>query len=662
MYHDDYLWLEEVEGDKALDWVKSENSKTIQNFEDHEVFKNNYNQCLEILNRKDKIFSVNIEGDLVFNLWQDEKNPLGILRCLSLEDFKKQNLNWKILVDLDEKSKKDNIKWVFHGFLRYKNTNKALIYLSRGGLDAHHCWEFDIEKAAFVEGGFKFPEAKGYAEWINEDLLYYNMAISDDDKNNSGYGRYLKVLERGQELSQAKEIFSISKEDISLYIAPFNYKDKTYVIALKNITFFETRHYIEKDQNFQELELPNRCNLMSNLNEFVFFNLMEDWKEFKANDLISYNILDQSYELVLRPSQTQSIEMTANVKDYLILNLLDNISSTIIKFKRENEEWISEKVPLPELGSITGISTSEETNEMFCNYSSFNSPSTYYYVDVEKNLVTINQQLQSKYPFESYAVKQEFSTSLDGTKIPYFLVHKKDIEYNGKNPTILYGYGGFNISVTPAFNEINAPLWLERGGVLAFANIRGGGEYGAKWHQAALKLNRHKAYEDFFSIAQDLINKKITSRNHLGARGGSNGGLLMGVCYTQRPDLFKAIDCLVPLLDMLRFHKLLAGASWVAEYGSVENEEEKTYLESYSPYQNINRDKIKDTTILLYTSTKDDRVHPGHARKMAAKIKELNLPYFYFENLDGGHGGSSNFSERARQMALEYTFFHQQLT
>lgn len=427
-------------------------------------------------------------------------------------------------------------------------------------------------------------------------------------------------------------------------------------VAIKHIDFYTLEIFKYEEAVFRQLHLPRKLDVLGSQLDGLFLRLSQDWEEFLIGDIVYLNYIDEKMDLVYRPDSKSSIYSFHLIKDGALAIIDTDVKGNLYFFTKKNHVWSRERIELPANGSIDMLRTSSEQNIFFASFDSFNTPVSYYFGNKNK-IESIVKQQPGYFDFENIEVQQHFTESSDKTLVPYFLVHKKGMKLDGKNPTILYGYGGFEVSLKAHFNNVLGKVWLDKGGVYVLSNIRGGGEYGPLWHQAALKEKRQRAYDDFYAVAEDLFAKKITSPIHLGAQGGSNGGLLMGVCYTQRPDLFAAINCGVPLLDMHRYHKLLAGYSWIAEYGNPDEEVDGAFIRELSPYHKIDSSEKNYPMIFLNTSTKDDRVHPGHARKFAAKLKEYDFDYLYYENIDGGHAGASNLKEVAFMKAMDYAFF-----
>ncbi len=658
---DNYLWLEDVLSERSLTWAKEQNARAKKALADGPLFSSIAESFEKILGNKDKIaFAQFINNGFVYNLWTDEKNLQGLWRRTSIAEFQKENPTWEVLLDLDELSQKENQKWVFAGVNISHTYKRALIYLSPGGSDADYIREFSLEKKAFIEEGFNLPFSKGEVSWINDDEIVVLRDFGEGSMTAAGYPKTARRWMRGSDLSIAPVIFEINASDNSAGSWTEDNDGIVDVVLSRNIDFYHAEYFLYDGKTTTKLDLPLQLSYWKKQKDHFYLQLACDWREFKTGDSVVYFYEKDSAELIFRPDERSSIYSTRESKDGLYMVIDRDVTSSLYHFTRDEKGWSSVKLNMPANGTIDQLMTDKKGHGFFVGYSSFNSPLSYYYGH-QNEIVKKIKSMPSFFDHENVEVLQHFVTSPDGTQVPYFLVHKKGIVYNGQNPTILYGYGGFEISLKPNFSNLIGSGWLDRGGVYVLSNIRGGGEYGPRWHQSALKENRDRAYEDFFAIAEDLFKRNITSNKHLGAQGGSNGGLLMGVCYTQRPDLFAAIDCGVPLLDMRRYHKLLAGYSWVAEYGNPDDQEDGRYIRELSPYHRIEKDRKDYPVMYLHTSTKDDRVHPGHARKFAAKLEEYNDSYYYHENIDGGHAGASNLKELAFVKALDYAFFWKHL-
>jgi prolyl oligopeptidase len=657
---DNYLWLENVQEDKAIAWAKKISDQSVNKIKKNKLFNEIETKALEIFGSKDKIPYVSIDGDYVYNLWSDDNHIQGIYRRTKVEEFLKAEPVWEILLDLDLISKNENEKWVFRGFEFNQDYSRALVFLSPGGSDANVMREFDMVSKNFIQDGFSLPESKGDAHWVDNNTIRLARDFGPDSVTESGYAKTIREWHRGEKLEDAKVIFEVNSKDMYAYSKDVEDGETTYFFLGRVVDFYNIEEFLYVNNQKIKLNLPTMSDDFGIVNGQYLVSLKIDWQEFKCGDLIALDLKTQNVKKIFSPNLRQSIYSTARTKNGFYAIIDEDVKGSLYLFTLDlNQNWKQEKINLPANGAIDFLSANHANNHFFVSYNSFNQPTTYYY-GFKNAVISPAKMAPSFFKHEEIKVEQKFVKSDDGTMIPYFLVYKKDVVFDGKNPTILYGYGGFEITLKPNFNNALGASWLSRGGIYVLSNIRGGGEYGPLWHQSALKEKRYKAYQDFFAIAEDLIAKKITSSIHLGAMGGSNGGLLMGVCYTMRPDLFKAINCGVPLLDMHRFHKLLAGASWVAEYGDPDDEIDGKYIRSISPYQNIKQD-IKYPIMFLNTSTKDDRVHPGHARKFAAKLEEYSHPVYYYENMVGGHAGASNFKESAFKHTLDMCFFWEHL-
>lgn len=667
---DPYLWLEDVTGEKALDWVKEQNADAKKTLETQPEFNGLRDDLRSILDSNVRIPYVTKQGDFYYNFWRDKTNPAGIWRRTTLAEYRKANPKWEVLLDVDALNKTETENWVFHGYdcLRPAYT-QCLINLSRGGADADVTREFNLADKTWVKGGFFRPEAKGGLSWIDADSVYVSTDFGAGSMTESGYARIAKVWTRGTALSSAKTVYEGQAKDLGVSA----YRDHTpgfeRDFVSRNIAFYNDELYLRgKDGALSKVDAPNSAG-KSVYREWLSLELREPYtangKTFPAGALIVTRFDDfmkggRRFDVLFEPSNTTSLAGFSPTKNYFILNVLDNVKNRLYVLKHGDKGW--SRKPLlgaPGFGTVSasGIDP-EDSDDYFLTVTDYVTPTTLMLGSIGKKPETL-KQLPAFFDAKDLKIEQFFATSKDGTKVPYFMVSNKNIRRDGKNPTLLYGYGGFEISLTPNYSATVGRAWLAQGGVYAVANIRGGGEYGPRWHQAALKEKRHRAYEDFAAVAQDLIAKKVTSPKHLGMQGGSNGGLLMGNMTVMYPELFGAVVCQVPLLDMKRYNKLLAGASWMAEYGNPDTDDWK-FIQTFSPYHNISKD-VKYPPVLFTTSTRDDRVHPGHARKMMARMKEQGHDVSYYENIEGGHGGAANNEQAAYMQALAYTFLKEKL-
>lgn len=665
---DPYLWLENVDSKKSLDWVEKWNEKTLDVLTKQPGYRQMYQDILSIYNSDDRVANPTIYGNLVYNFWQDEQHPRGIWRRTIMLSYLGGNPHWETVLDIDKLSEERGEKYVFKGATGlYPDYEKFLVSLSKGGGDAVEVYEFDAKNKYFPEDGFFIPEAKGNAGWIDENTLMVSTDFGDGI-TTSGYPKQVKIWKRGTDLKNAKLVFDGKTDDMGIWGYTFHTKEKTYQIIMQRNSFYTGSYYFIENGELIALNLPDDISLNSILKQQVIFDLKSDWNvggnEFKQGDMISIGY-DQlihggtNYQLVLRPDDRSGITETSTTENVLLINLLNNVKSELYSYTF-NGSWENKKLDAPEFGTISLGSSDENSDTFFFYFENFLEPSTLYKGDAKSGKLTKVKSLTSFFPTENYQVQQYQVASKDGTMVPYFVVSSKNLKYNRNNPTYIDAYGGFEVPRLARYSAVIGTEWLEKGGVYVVANLRGGGEFGPKWHQAGLKENRQRIYDDYFAVAEDLLARKITNPKKLGIYGGSNGGLLVGVGFTQRPDLYNAVVCAVPLLDMKRYNKLLAGASWMAEYGNPDIPEEWDYISKYSPYQNL-KEGMDYPEVFFYTSTRDDRVHPGHARKMVAKMTDMGYKVYYYENTEGGHAGASTNEQRAKMAALQFSYLQMKL-
>jgi prolyl oligopeptidase len=662
---DPYLWLEEVDGAKALEFVNTQNKTTVEKLTQVKEYQSIYDKALEINNSTDKIAYPSINGDFIYNFWQDKQHVRGIWRRSSKQSYLSGKPEWETLLDLDEMSAKDNVKWVFKGASGlYPAYNLFLVNLSKGGGDAHIVREYDMSKKALVENGFTMKEAKGGGSYLDENTLIVSTDFGPNTMTTSGYPRQVKIWKRGTPMEEAKLIFEGESTDVSSWGGQMRDGDTEYTMIQRGITFYTSHKYIMVKDKAVKLDIPDDSDISGLLNNQLLVTLKSDWSvggtTYKQGDLVSLDFSEllagnKLVQVIVQPDELTSISGVSTTKNKLLVNLLTNVKSELYIYSWANGKWVHEKVKAPDYGTILLTSTDESTDEYFFTFTNFLTPTTLYSADASANTEKAYKSLPAYFDGSKFEVKQYQAKSKDGTMVPYFVVASKNLKYSGTNPTLLYAYGGFEVPSLPSYSGVIGNAWLNNGGVYVLANIRGGGEFGPRWHQAGLKEKRQNVYDDFHAVAEDLIARKITSGKHLGIMGGSNGGLLMGVALTQRPDLYNAVVCAVPLLDMQRYSQMLAGASWMGEYGDPSKPEEWEFIKKYSPYHNL-KPGVKYPEVFFTTSTRDDRVHPGHARKMAAKMIDMGYPILYFENTEGGHAGSSTNEQRAKMSALQFSY------
>lgn len=662
---DTYLWLEEVDGAEALEFVEAQTKRTDEVFTSSEHYEDIYNKCLNIYDSSDRIAYPTVRGEFIYNFWKDESNVRGIWRRCSKSSYVKGNPEWETLLDIDALSEEDDEKWVFKGANGlYPSYDRFLIQLSKGGGDAVVIKEYDMTKRTFIDEGFTVLEAKGSAEYIDQNTLMISSDFGEGTMTDSGYPNQVKIWNRGTALEEAELIHEGEKTDVGSwgYISRDN--DKNYKCIYRSKTFYSRVMKVWYKGQFRSLDLPEDARFSELINDNAIIELKSDWEinndSYAQGSVLSLDfpaLLDGHHkiELIYQPDEYVSVESISATNNTLLINILKDVISELYIYRHDGKQWSKDKVDAPGLGTLSIIATDEFSDDYFFQYQNLISPKTLYYGNSKDNTFEAFKSLTSYFNTEAYELKQYKVASKDGTMVPYFVVAPKDMKYDGSHPTLLEAYGGFEVSMLPYYSGTVGVSWLEKGGIYVLANIRGGGEYGPKWHQAGLKEKRQNVYDDFHAIAEDLIERKITSAEHLGITGGSNGGLLVGVAFTQRPDLYNAVMCLVPLLDMKRYNKLLAGASWMGEYGDPDIPEEWDFIKEYSPYHNLKEDSVYPE-VFFYTSTRDDRVHPGHARKMAAKMIDMGHPIYYYENMEGGHAGASTNKQSAKSAALKFSY------
>jgi prolyl oligopeptidase len=671
---DPYLWLEEVTSDRSLTWARDRNKLTQGELEAVPGFAEARARVLAIANSKDKTPYVTKRGAFYYNLWTDDKNQRGLLRRTSLAEYKKAKPAWETVLDIDALGTQEHESWVFKGnSCLYPKYERCLISLSRGGADAVVVREFDIKTKTFVDGGFTLPEAKSSVDWIDLDTVYVGTDFGPGTMTSSGYPRIVKKWKRGTPLASATTVFEAKPTDISIGAARTWDHGRAYNFVQRGIPTFSSETYIVVNDKLVRFAIPPDADT-GIWNGQLLVTLRTDWTvgdktwpkgALLATPLDAFLAGKTDFTMIYEPAPTKSLDSTVPLKSALVINELEDIHNKLYVWTLGAKgAWTKQ----PFVGAVSGaldtlsawpVDAASGSDDYWMVTSGYLTPTTLSLGVLGKPAKAL-KTAPTLFDAKGLVVEQHFATSKDGTRVPYFQISRDKLALDGSHPTLLTGYGGFEISLTPAYDPISGALWDERGGVYVVANIRGGGEYGPAWHQAAVGHQRQHAYDDFIAVAEDLIARKVTSTPHLGIEGGSNGGLLMGVMLTERPELFGAIVCQAPLLDMKRYHKLLAGASWMEEYGDPDKPDDWAALAKFSPYQNVHGG-TKYPRTLFTSSTRDDRVHPGHARKMAARMLEQGHDILYYENIEGGHAGAADAEQAAYLLALTYSFMSKQL-
>ncbi len=674
---DPYLWLEDVDAPRALTWVDAQNQTTLGRLGSDPRYANAYAQIRAIALATDRLALPNqIIGQFAYNFWQDAQAVRGILRRMPVTDLAAGRTQWETVIDLDALASAQKENWVWGGMECHSESQLCMVHLSRGGGDASVGLEFDLTNKTWVSGGFSIPEAKFGEVWLDRDTLLIGTDFGSGTQTDAGYPNTVRVWKRGQPLAQSVQIFAGQTSDVGSWPMTLHYGSKDYALITRSPTFFTTEYWLlgADQKTLTKLMIPDDASLLGVFEGSAFLSLRSDWKigakTFAQGSVVAIrDDFDVStVEAVFIPTARSSFASLAVTKTGVLLSILENVQGKILQLSRDaNGAWKLMDLGLPQFGSVGIIASSSDHETAFATYTSFLQPTTLYSVSAAtQGSGSGSAQVQavvsapSRFKGARFKVEQFESVSSDGTKIPYYVVSDKNLKLDGSTPTLLYGYGGFEISMDPTYMGSRGKTWLEAGGAYVLANIRGGGEFGPAWHQAALKEHRQLAFDDFISVAEDLIARKITSPRRLGIHGGSNGGLLVGAVMTQRPDLLNAVICEVPLLDMFRYHLLLAGSSWSGEYGTVDDPWMEPVIAAYSPYQNIKPSSVYPEGLFM-TSTRDDRVHPGHARKMVARLQEQGHAALLYENTEGGHAGAANIEQSIKKAALQTIYLYQKL-
>jgi prolyl oligopeptidase len=664
MGDDPYLWLEAVDGEQALDWVERHNAPSLARLSG-ERFEQMRADALDVFDSDTRIPGVARQGEYLYNFWQDAGYPRGVWRCTTLQEYRKDSPEWDVVIDVDALAAAEDENWVWGGADVIEPTyTRALVCLSRGGGDAFVVREFDMTTKQFVADGFNLPEAKSDISWEEENTVLVGTDFGDGSLTDSGYPRLIKRWRRGTPLEDAETVFSGSASDVSVSAACMPYPGFERTFIYRSVDFYNKETFELRDGELIRLDIPTDCSMAVH-REWAMILLISDWSRgettYKAD-----SVLIADYEQLVAGTAEPRVVFDPDGKEFLaagaftgdrFLSIKLRDVATVVEVVTPGT-WEFEPLPgVPENETIGLVAFDPLGDEIFLSATGFDKPPRLLH-GVSAGPVSEIKSSPAFFDADDLVVTQRFTASADGTRVPYFLVAHRDS--TGPGPTLLDGYGAFRVAQLPGYFGVLGRLWLARGGTYALANIRGGGEYGPAWHEQAVRANRHKVAEDFAAVAQDLMVEGVTTAPQLGAMGGSAGGLLIGVVLTQYPELFGALVCQNPLLDMRRYHLLLAGASWTAEFGDPDEPADWEFLKEYSPYHNISADRDYPP-VLITTSTNDDRVHPGHARKMAAALEAAGHRVLYYENTEGGHAGASNNAQAAFERAVRYEFLLQTL-
>jgi len=671
---DPYIWLEEARSKEALDWVAKENERTLAAFEADPRYQQLKAEALAIFDSEDRIPFVSFRPDGLYNFWQDKANPKGLLRRTTLESYRTDSPQWEVILDVDALAAAEGKEWVYMGSSCLPPAlTRCMIALSDGGEDATIMREFDTTTKQFVEGGFVLDrKSQGGVNWVDADTLLVGRDFGEGTLTTSEYAFTTREWKRGTAIADAPEIFRGEPTDVSA--GAYLLRDNDAVIharmARRGVSFHESEYFVEKDGEWLQLDIPLKASPYGIVDGHILYSTDVDWtvdgQTFPADSLIAMDLEEwkanpngATKTLVWAPGERQTRQGGTVTGNALFVTLLDNVVGKVLEFNFDGSQWVSREVALPDNATLGIAASSDETDEIMFTVSGFLEPTTLYYTDGSTPPAVLKTSPAYFAP-EGMEVEQHEATSKDGTKIPYFIVKPKGMALDGSTATLLTGYGGFQVARLPGYLGTTGKLWVEKGGAYVLANMRGGGEFGPNWHQTAIRENKQRTWDDFLAVAEDLVKRGFTSPEHLGIQGGSQGGLLVGTAFTQRPDLFGAAIVQIPLFDMLRYHLIGRGASWIGEYGDPRITEQRAWIEGYSPYQKIVAG-VDYPTPFLWASTADDRTHPAHARKGAARLKELGQPYYYFEDTTGGHSGGVDNDQRAKLQALQFVYLMQRL-
>ncbi|KQX01946.1 prolyl oligopeptidase [Massilia sp. Root418] len=666
---DPHLWLEDVAGEAPLAWVRRQNDVATAELEATPPFAALHARLKTILNSQDRIPYVSLHEGYYYNFWRDAVHVRGIWRRTTPDQFLLAEPAWDTVLDLDQLAAEEDENWVWAGADFLHRDTRCLLELSRGGGDACVLREFDVATRTFVDGGFTLPEAKTRSAWINRDTLFIATDFGPGSMTSSGYPRIVKEWRRGTPLAQAVTVFEGAPDDLAVGAGKDFTPGYEFELIWRSMSFYTNELYLRDGASLSKVDKPDDATAYT-VRDQLIIELRSEWTvngavypqgALLAADFRRYMQGERELAVLFVPTPTSSLDGVSATRSALLLNELDNVKNRIVELRHVDGAWQRRVVDAPAFGTLDASALdSIDSDQYFLSVTDFLTPTTLYLAQAGSDERVQLKSLPAFFDAAPCRVQQFQATSRDGTAVPYFVVSGKDLPPGAERPALLYGYGGFEVSLKPFYSAVTGSAWLEQGGMYVLANIRGGGEFGPRWHQAALKEHRQRAFDDFIAVAEDLIARGLSSPRRLGIMGGSNGGLLVGAVMTQRPELFSAVVCQVPLLDMKRYHQLLAGASWMGEYGDPDDPVQWAYLARYSPYQNVHAGK-RYPRVLFTTSTRDDRVHPGHARKMAALMQEQGHDVLYWENTEGGHAGAANNDQQARMWALTYAFLLKQL-
>ncbi len=655
---DPYAWLEDVHGAKPLAWVADQNVKSRGVLKADPRYQRNYDSVLSVLDAADRIPFGSLDHGMVYNFWQDARNPKGIWRRTSLADYADAAPHWQVLLDVDALAASEKENWVFAGAECAPGQLRCLIRLSRGGGDAEVIREYDLKAMALAKDGFSLPEAKADASYLDDNTVLFSTAA--DGATSSGYARIVKQWKRGTPVAAAPIVYEGDTGDVGTSAVTFHDAHENTGVIVRSVSFFEADYFKVENGKARKLPLPRTADLKTMLDGALIAVLRQDFTAdgvtFKKGALVAFRD-GAPPQVITQPGPRASVESVSAGRDKLYVVITDNVVGAVHAFTTNGKNWSDTVLKLPGQGAAEIVAADDYGPDAMFRFENYLTPTTLYW-DKGDNMPKAIKSLPARFDAGGLVTEQFEALSKDGTRVPYFVTRPKNL--TGPAPTILYGYGGFEISLTPSYSANFGRLWLSHGGIYVVANIRGGGEFGPGWHDAALKLNRQRAFDDFAAVAEDLARRKLTTPKQLGIMGGSNGGLLVSTVMVQRPELLGAVVCQVPLIDMIAFTHIGAGASWIGEYGDPAIPEERAAILKYSPYQNVQKGKTYPP-VFFVTATSDDRVTPVHARKMAARMEERGHDVLFYENTDGGHAAAADHKQAAEMWGLSFVYLAEKL-
>jgi prolyl oligopeptidase len=664
---DPFQWLEDIDAPRSMAWVEGQNAKSAGRLEADPRYQVFHAEARAILTAEDRIPTPHFRAGGIDNFWQDAAHVHGVWRHATLASYRTANPHWTTILDLDALSKAEGRNWIWKGADCLKPAQTlCLVHLSDGGSDAVEEREFDTTTGKFVAGGFFFPNGKQNVFWVDRDTLVGDREWTPGEVTKSGYGYVVKIVARGQE---PREVFRGEKTDVSA--SPTVLRGEggkaDAILVRRSVTFFENEFSLLGEHGPIRIPLPAKAQFETYVDGQAVFSLKAPWRGFQAGAVISYDLADLKRDaatakpqVVFKPGPHDAVQDVSSSKDRLVITLLTDVKGAVDVYDHKAGVWLGHAMPLPKDANINLVSASDDDNELFFTAEGFLDPTSLWLADAAAFTATKVKTLPARFDASKDVVEQFWATSSDGTRIPYFVVRPKGMKPDGSTPTVMYGYGGFELAKPPVYLPEMGKIWLERGGAYVIANIRGGGEFGPAWHDAVLREKRQLAFDDFAAVARDMFARKITSPRRLGIYGRSNGGVLMSVSMTQHPELWNAIVIESPLIDMLRYSHLSAGASWVAEYGDPDIPADRAFIAKYSAYQNL-KAGVKYPEPYITTNTRDDRVHPGHPRKYAARLEAMGIPYLYYEQTFGGHANDADPELNARRWARHYVYLAEKL-